>query len=539
MPPLRPHAAFLVLLLVAAMLLFGFTAQDSIATIGDDSVAYLALARSYAGTASPALAPWVKFVSQFPPLFPLALAAAGGAESLRVAHGVVALFAVLGLGLVYVYGMLRFGRVGVALTVAVFFLLAPSAWISVKGVLSESLYLFLSFAALCVHARWLERGGRGSAGAWVGFGLLLAAGWLARMAGVALVVAYVVHAALRMRGEPRQGRVRLVLPLAVFAAVAITWLALRPVPGYDEYHAYVAGIGQSWKDNPLLMLSASGKTLWYAWIETFAADADVALPLRIILALLAILALAGAVRRALTNHLDGWYVLAAIPMVSYYVVGDNDVRRFLYPILPLLLAHATEVVLALSGRLEQARPRRILLGAAALALAGVCVPAMMLVAVKSRDTAPLVPGGHIAAADVLEYYTTLNTPRARAIAARGAAVIEGLERIGAATPPDAKVMWVRPDYVALLGGREGVPLDPRWNAHDLAAAIRATGATHVVLASVYKSTLQAVRADPVPVTRTALDYSDPVLAVANAVTGRDEFVLLKVDPARLSAHLAN
>jgi hypothetical protein len=342
-----------------------------------------------------------------------------------------------------------------------------------------------------------------------------------------------------MRGASTGSRIRLALPLAVFAAVAILWLALRPAPATAEYERYVGAIAASWKNDPMLMLAVSGKTLWYAWLETFAADTDISLLPRIVLALLAMLAVAGAVRRALANHLDGWYVLASIGMISIYVVGDSDVRRFLYPVLPLLLAHAAGLVMEIAGSLGEAQQRRIVLGAASLALAGACVPAMMLVAAKSRDTAPLVPDGHIAAADITEYYTTLNTQRARAIAAREAAVIEGLERLATATPAGAKALWMRPEYIALLGGRQGVAFYFQWNARELAEAVRSSGVTHIVLASLFKADLHAVRGDPVPVTRTALAYSDAVLSVKNAVTGRDELLLLKVDPARLSAYLAH
>jgi len=100
------------------------------------------------------------------------------------------------------------------------------------------------------------------------------------------------------------------------------------------------------------------------------------------------------------------------------------------------------------------------------------------------------------------------------------------------------VMWLRPEYVAVLGDRHGVPFYFQWDARRLAQAIQDSGSTHVVLASVFKSDLLIVLGDPAPVTRTAAEYSDVVLTVKSPVTGRDELVLFKVDPARLSAYLA-
>lgn len=539
-PPRHPragHAAFFILLIVATGLLLAFTAQGDITGIGDDSVSYLALARGYAGHAGPALAPWIKFQAHFPPLFPLLLAATGGTESLRVAHAVVALFAALGIALTYLHAMQRFGRSGPALAVTILFLLAAGAWISVKGILSESLYLSISLAALCVHARWLERGARAPMGAWIAFGLLLALGWLTRTAGIALPTAFAVHAALRLREEGAGRRWRLAVPLVTFAIVAVAWSVLRPMADTGEYGRYVAGVAESWKHDPSLMMQISAKTLWYAWLQNFALDSDISPMPKIVLGLVAVAAVGGSIRRALANGLDGWYVLAMLGMISIYVVGESDVRRFFYPLLPLLLAHATGLVLDIARRLDEARQRRIVLAAAALAIAVVCVPAMMLVATRALDTAPLVTGGRVAAADIADYYTTLNGLRARAIAAREAAVIEGFGRLAAATPPDAKILWVRPEYVALLGGRQGVPSYSQWNEREQSESIRASGVTHVVLATLFKTDLHGQRADPLPVARSALAYSDAVLTLKNAVTGQDEFVLLKVDPARLTAYL--
>jgi len=66
--------------------------------------------------------------------------------------------------------------------VALLFLLTPSAWVSIRGILSEPLYLALSLAALIYHDTRLEAGG-GKRELLV-FGLLVAAAYLARVAGI-------------------------------------------------------------------------------------------------------------------------------------------------------------------------------------------------------------------------------------------------------------------------------------------------------------------------------------------------------------------
>ena len=55
--------------------------------------------------------------------------------------------------------------------------------------------------------------------------------------------------------------------------------------------------------------------------------------------------------------------------------------------------------------------------------------------------------------DITDYYTTLNLQRSRAIAGKHVTVLAGLEAIGRGTSTDARILWMRPGYVALLGRR--------------------------------------------------------------------------------------
>ena len=63
------RAAHWLLALAAAPLFIAFTWQPTIATVGDDSVSYLAIARWFAGSAGAHLEPWLAWHSHFPPLF--------------------------------------------------------------------------------------------------------------------------------------------------------------------------------------------------------------------------------------------------------------------------------------------------------------------------------------------------------------------------------------------------------------------------------------------------------------------------------------
>src|SRR5476649_1474644 len=150
----RRHGAFLALLALVVPAMVAVYWQGVVASLGDDSLSYLTLARYLSPFSSdPLTAPWAKYHSHFPPLFPLMLVFTGGAQSLLAAHLMVGAWALAALCLVYRYAALRLESTLAGLAVAVIFLLAPSAWISIRGVLSEPMYLALSLAALLYHDR--------------------------------------------------------------------------------------------------------------------------------------------------------------------------------------------------------------------------------------------------------------------------------------------------------------------------------------------------------------------------------------------------
>src|SRR5829696_8739277 len=139
----------LVFFLLLAPLAIAFAWQDELATFADDSASYLTLAHYFAGTNDFA-AEWAGYHSNFPPLFPLVLALSGGVTNLHVAYVGVALCAAGGIALFYRHAAAEMGERG-GLVAALLFLCTATAWVSLKGVLSEPLYLLMSMAALRYH----------------------------------------------------------------------------------------------------------------------------------------------------------------------------------------------------------------------------------------------------------------------------------------------------------------------------------------------------------------------------------------------------
>ena len=531
------HWPIAVVLVIMAPLIVVFCGHDGVSTIGDDSVSYLTLARYLAGSAPPWIAQWVPAQRHFPPLFPLALAAAGGASDLLRAHLVVGAFAILALVAIYAYGLRLSQNRWAAILLVAAFVLTPTAWISVNGILSESMYLFLSLAALVYFMARLE-GRDASWVEWAIFGLLLAGSLLARAAGIALVAAYIAYLGVRIARGSRE-IVRMTLPLAIVVAFLGGWLLVRPSAGGDHYLQTTSTLLGSWLSEPWLMLSLGARFLAEGWLNSLAAEGDMSVVSQVVFAVAALAAIAGAMLRAARNGPDGWYVLATLAMLLGWVFDNENMRRLLYPILPLMFGHAALAVVALADRIGLApRQQHIAVLASAAIVASLCFPATLLIAQKSLDRAPFLAGGHLSAADITDYYRIVNLQRSRAMAAKQAAVITGLELLRRATPPGARVMWMSPEYVALLGDRPGVPYEYGWDDRALAEAIRKGNVDFVIASAIYKTDVRLKHGDGLAVGTRVPAYATAVLTVPNAVVGGDEFVLFRIDRVRLDSFLS-
>ncbi|HET7731381.1 MAG TPA: hypothetical protein VFK48_15235 [Usitatibacter sp.] len=533
---LRSHWGFFLLAAVAVPLIGAFCWHDGIATIGDDSVSYLVLARHFAGEAGPLLEPWVARHAHFGPLFPLALAVMGGGSDLLMAHMVVAAFAIAALAAIYAHGREVSGRMAGGVLLAALFLLAPTAWTSIKGILSEAMFLALSLFALHFHATRL-REPDAPPGEWVSFGVLLAGAYLTRTAGVALVLAYAAHAAVRLARTRGAHAGRLAIPVAMTLAAAAAWILLRPSAPVDGYRHTAGAVLGSWTAHPALMLFSGARFLLGGWMNGFVAEGDVSIPVRAILVAAGALAVAGALLRAARNHLDGWYVLATLAMLLAWVFEEENMRRLLYPVVPVMLAQAGWAIAAACRRLGRPQLAGGAVVVASAALAAACVPAVMVVAYKARDTRPLLEDTRHGAAHITDYYRIANVPQARAVAARHAAIIAGLEALERATPPSARILWARPEYVALLGNRQGVPLEYRWDERALAEAVRREKVDYILATMLAKTDLVHGKGDAMAPAQRAAAYASPVLTAPNAVTGAAELVLLQVDRRALERYL--
>jgi hypothetical protein len=531
---MRRHAPFAMLFLGAVVLYAAFCSQATLASVGDDSASYLVVAQWIAG--GPAeIVRWAGYHSHFPPLFAATLALAGP-QKLEAAHGVVAAFAALALVPVYLFALRESGRRDAALLLAAVFLATPTAWVSAKGILSEPLFLLLSMSSLAWWSlRVRDGGGRRE---WLVMGALIALTMLTRVVGVTLAAALVLHVAvegIRERRRPAMDRLALAIVPGVLAVLG--WVAIRPEAGGGSYQRVSGAMLQAWLADPAVMTGAAFSSLLTGWTATFTADATVGELTRIVAGAIGVLALAGLVLRLRRNALDAWYVAISLAILFGWVFRE-ETRRLLYPLLPLLLFHAGHAVAAGVRALAGERRVGIAVAAGAALVVLLSAPALALVARKALDREPVFDGLAPRFSDITEYYTTLEGSRGRALAARHAAVLAGFESLQRVTPPGARIMWMRPEYVALLSRREGVPGLYAWEGRALARQVADNRVDYLVASRLFKIDLAGKNGDPMAILRDARDYARPVATLVNPIAQSDDFVLLEVDRAALERLLA-
>jgi len=525
MPPAgrqRPDAA-------AAAAFIAFTSQPVVASIQDDEVSYLALARLFASGTEP----WARFYTTFPPLFPLLLAATGSAYDVARAHLVVALCAILALPLVYRYGAQALGRDDAAFALTAGFALLPATWLAAKPVLSEPAFLVLSLAALLFHERRMRAGG--DARDVIIFALLLAAAVLLRVAGLALVIAYAAHLGKRFVARGDRLRLREAMPVALPLGALALWLVLRPLQGGDLYARNLDAFAVDWLQHPAAKLHEALTTMAGGWVSLFAVDSQVPLAVALVVIAFGALCLAGTLLRLRENRLDGWYAAIGLAMLVPIFFGEQVARRYLHPLVPVLLIHAVLALRALADRWPRARQALALV---ALPPALVAISSLALLAPRALDRAPMLEGFAIRHSDMMETFTARDPARARYDAAKNASVLAGFEAIRLATPKNARVMWMRPEYVSVLAERPAAPWYYAWDARSLARAIDAGAIDYVVVAGLLKSDLTGARyGNQQSIEGAVGSYAQVVVEIPNAVDGRPEFRLLKVDRAALRAYL--
>lgn len=306
-----------------------WTSSAELAGFGGDNAMYMLAARHYAWWLPDS--PTATFFAEatlYPPIFPWLLAAVGGAENVRIAHGLVAVTLSSSVALMMLWLHRASQPPCLVMALPVVFALLPSTLLQSIYVHSEFPYLVFSLIALgLLTARDRERLALPSL---VLLTAVLAMALMTRTAGIALFLAVLLH----LGRSQRYARSFVVVAAAV---PAVAW----------ELSVDRAGLGYvaDWllREGPLHSLSWARATGVYMDLlrhvvrdMLFAGSPG----LGWLAAVVGVLAVIGAALRAWRGHVDGIYSLVYLAMVlTWGVVWPGELSRNLLPLLPFALFH--------------------------------------------------------------------------------------------------------------------------------------------------------------------------------------------------------
>lgn len=455
---LRRHGAFALALLPLAALYFWLTWFPEIGTGHGDGIIYLVTARHYAPywPADALAATWAA-QTQFPPLYPALLAAAGGPLDFRLAHGATTVFLLAAFAACYAWLVaLGTGRALAAAATAAF-ALVPGTFLQSLYLHPEGLYVALVLLALAL----LARAEQDSAPAlfWVAAAAVGAA-ILTRTVGVTLLPALAI---VLFRQRPARWPAMLVLAVAP----AIAWnLAHDPPWSYtDTLRSYY--------------VDAPASAIWQTLATSIVTDATGLLEnllrsarLRGVVALLALVAAGVAVVRFLRGRADAWYVAGYVAVLALWPFPE-EARRLSWVLVPFVVGYAVLAAQALAARapatLERLRPALPWAPVAVLAL--VVLPELALL--LGRATHPLA-----ASAGYRHYPEWYEAPLAPArwLAELHRATPPAMRRFGRQLPEGECAFSTMPLIASFHSGRDVRPPPPEAaDAQAFEDGLRAAG----------------------------------------------------------------
>jgi uncharacterized membrane protein YfbV (UPF0208 family) len=430
-----------------------FVRQEGLGTFADDSVSYLVMAQVFSPwhAVSPAVADAFLREAFYPPLFSLLLAITGAAHDFSLAHAINAVLVAAFLPLVYLLGVRWIGGRAAAVAAMLAVALLPSLWIHARAILSEPL-----FGLLLLGLFWTLEASLPARRKRFLLSLILVALVLTRTAGLPLAVAFAAWALLR-RGLPRSERLAEAMPGLLALVAYAAWALVRPAEATD-INAFAAGdrireIAASAQPLSLLaagtmrQLHAMGEA-WTAALLLFWVEGQPARPL--LAAVAGALALGGLVQRFAAGRADAWIAAAYLGLYLLWPFQDQ-MTRFLFPLVPVLMLYAFCFVQLLARRIGRPTASAALL---ALLVATLAAPGLAFLYQRSRAPEP-----H---AGIIDWYRTPDLAAARTRSSVHLDLEADMRAIRAHTQPGDRVMWVAPAYVALLASRHGVAAPPSW-----------------------------------------------------------------------------
>jgi hypothetical protein len=393
----------------------------------------------------------------FPPLYPLVLAGFGGGSTAPLASyvcGAVTLGAAIGL---YHLWLRTEGlRVLPAALLAALFALLPTTLLIALDVVSEPLYLALTLAGLILLAA--PPGRRTGALAALAFGLAACT----RTAGITLLAAFAISWPLRTRGTLGWW------PPLLAALPPALWQITKRLSGFSGgYAPFSTGTGETFIQDLPRLLSVNLRALADGAVTSF--DLWSRPHVVMVVAGFGIMAAMGWMFALRRRDCAALYIVAYFGMILLWP-HPAHARRFLFVVLPLLMAYS---VIAVS----RAAARREAVGG------GFAIVLLVLSAGPSCQYMLSLLTSGVPERRSPEWFRIAKPDEARRAAQTNARMFRFVGEAASQLPPEACVSAALPQYVLLYGHRRAEQLPPE-SAGQAALATALERCPYVVMMGV-------------------------------------------------------
>ena len=427
---------------------------DNLASLANDSVHYLVMARHYSPWVSetPAIATaWLN--QDFPLLFPWLLAISGAAHSFLYAHILVI---AIGLMCIYLYYLLLIRWVGNEIWILFpicIFALSPGFILGLQGILSESFYLLLVLAFMLYYRPAEKIAARHIVLA----GILMAAVLLTRTIGISLCIAVLAQAFFSSAYQKRvhyQPIFIVVIALLVYFFTMAAWgpvkdshyldMLVRYLTGQDLYQI---GTGTEYYFSVVSQLSSLFNSWTAFWIIYWRTDVFSS-SYYVVMGLL-LLSMSGLLIRLIRNQYDAWYVLFYLLILLVWP-HPGQMVRLLFPIMPILLLYSGYTITKLVSLTKFPTRKTMITSIFYMFVMVAVVPSHAFLHARANmaSESQLFP--------VYEIFRKTGLETANIDLVLQNQTLIDFANIKNSVPEDAKILYFLPSYLAILSDRKGV-----------------------------------------------------------------------------------
>ena len=422
----------IISLTIYTVIIIKFVSHDGLSTFASDSANYMLMGlymSPWKEATAPIQALWQ--FQDFPPFFPFILAITGTVHNMYAAHILTTIFMTISLPLIYIFSRRCFASAWQAFWIVAIFALSPSTWLNNMGILSENLYIFISFLTICLFPKQRQSNIYFS----VLMGLLFTLLILTRTIGISMLFAYSIVGFIMWQNKSLSIQ-KFITPiiLTIFSIIFIKTFNPSSIP--SQYLQQLIDLNISGQPDILL-------DTWFTAWQYYWAD-DLIIPHLLVL-LIGILAGSGLIIRIKLLKLDAFYVLFYICILLVWPHPGQDIR-FIYPIHALFIIYAFFFIHILFKEIFSKPDNKPIIVLLLISLS-IIVPTLSYLWNRYQI------GKENGYNHILEFYRFPDLEHARNLAATETTMFNDMKVINQMTNPEDKILHFTPVYIALLANR--------------------------------------------------------------------------------------